>query len=584
MGEVTASAEATGWTLVVRAAFVVLALLSLVLGYIGLGDYVGGRPRALDLVYWDLQLFVLDSAPLERGGELPITLEFARFGAPAATIYALLATAQAIFGRQVELLRARFSRRHTIVCGSEPAVMYLAGQLMAARRKVVVVDPRPTTRAPGALPPAGVLVVVGDPRDPDVLRRAGLGRARHVMALTTDSAFNVEVAHAVRASATGLPPGAVCYAEVEDRELCAELAAATLSTASSSSVRVEFFSRHDRAARRLLERWPLPSGGDDRAVIIVGSGPLAQALLVQLARRWQAQHDRHAAPPAVRVIDRASALEGLADLPIPPRALALEPWRGEPTAVTEASHLAVSVDGRTRRPSHLFVCLDDDASAIRCGLGAARLTGNPPPTIVIALATSTVFGRVLLPGTDSRASGPPVGPTTVLHNVTESVYSPQAVEQGDIEEIARAAHDAYVASCTARGETPETNSSLVPWDRLRDDLKDDNRAQAADIGRKLAAINCAVVPTSGRDRQFTFDEEAGEVERLAKMEHERWVERRQAQGWSYARERDDDRKLHPDLVHWDDLPEDRRARDRVAVREIPDQLSRVGLAIVRAAP
>ena len=65
---------------VMRLAFVALALGALVLGYIGLHEYLSSRPRygtgVLDLVYWDLQLFVLDSAPLQDGGELPLTLQF----------------------------------------------------------------------------------------------------------------------------------------------------------------------------------------------------------------------------------------------------------------------------------------------------------------------------------------------------------------------------------------------------------------------------------------------------------------------------------------------------------------------------
>ena len=52
-------------------------------------------------------------------------------------------------------------------------MMFLARQLVADNRRVVVVDPGPTGGAAGVLPPAEALIVGGDPRDPEVLRRAG---------------------------------------------------------------------------------------------------------------------------------------------------------------------------------------------------------------------------------------------------------------------------------------------------------------------------------------------------------------------------------------------------------------------------
>jgi hypothetical protein len=46
--------------------------------------------------------------------------------------------------------------------------------------------------------------------------------------------------------------------------------------------------------------------------------------------------------------------------------------------------------------------------------------------------------------------------------------------------------------------------------------------------------------------------------------------------------RDYDRKLHPDLVDWEYVPEASRDKDRSAVRAIPEDLAAAGLQIVRA--
>ena len=53
-------------------AFGAIAVMSIVLGYIGLAVYLAGSreysSRPLDLLYYDLQLFIINSPPVSRGG------------------------------------------------------------------------------------------------------------------------------------------------------------------------------------------------------------------------------------------------------------------------------------------------------------------------------------------------------------------------------------------------------------------------------------------------------------------------------------------------------------------------------------
>jgi hypothetical protein len=57
-----------------------------------------------------------------------------------------------------------------------------------------------------------------------------------------------------------------------------------------------------------------------------------------------------------------------------------------------------------------------------------------------------------------------------------------------------------------------------------------------------------------------------DVEKLAKVEHRRWMNERMATGWRHSPVRDNDRKLHPDLVEWGYLSEESHGKDRPAVR------------------
>ena len=203
---------------------------------------------------------------------------------------------------------------------------------------------------------------------------------------------------------------------------------------------------------------------------------------------------------------------------------------------------------------------------------------NPRPDLrlVIAVTNSTVFGRVL---TTPATSMPSLGPSQLcLHNVVETVYSMDVMRRGIVEDIAKAVHERYVRAAQARGDTVQTNPSMVPWEGLPEHLKESNRSQVADIGNKLRSINCAVVPTTDA-APFAFRDD--ELDRLARLEHERWLQERTQQGWRYGSVRDDQRKLHPDLVDWAELSDESAEKDRDAVQNIPRLLRATGFQILR---
>lgn len=57
------------------------------------------------------------------------------------------------------------------------------------------------------------------------------------------------------------------------------------------------------------------------------------------------------------------------------------------------------------------------------------------------------------------------------------------------------------------------------------------------------------------------------TETLAKNTHEVWAKERVAQGWHYGRERNDERKEHPCLVPYEQLPESEKVFDRDTAME-----------------
>jgi hypothetical protein len=121
---------------------------------------------------------------------------------------------------------------------------------------------------------------------------------------------------------------------------------------------------------------------------------------------------------------------------------------------------------------------------------------------------------------------------------------------------------------------------MVDWAQLPESLKESNRKQAADISRKLESIGCEIVSMTDWDAEplaFTADE----IEPHAREEHERWRDERKTVGWRYAGTRNDERKESPNLVDYEDLPEEMKEIDRAAVRGIPVFLAEIGFAVVR---
>ena len=52
------------------------------------------------------------------------------------------------------------------------------------------------------------------------------------------------------------------------------------------------------------------------------------------------------------------------------------------------------------------------------------------------------------------------------------------------------------------------------------------------------------------------------VEKMSKNVHEVWAETRVRQGWTYGEQRNDEKKTHPCLVPYEDLPDSEKEYDR----------------------
>lgn len=71
------------------------------------------------------------------------------------------------------------------------------------------------------------------------------------------------------------------------------------------------------------------------------------------------------------------------------------------------------------------------------------------------------------------------------------------------------------------------------------------------------------------------------VEEMAKNVHEVWAQNRINDGWTYGSVRNDDKKQHPCLVPYEDLPEAEKEYDRATSQETLKLILKSGFSISR---
>ncbi len=144
-----------------------------------------------------------------------------------------------------------------------------------------------------------------------------------------------------------------------------------------------------------------------------------------------------------------------------------------------------------------------------------------------------------------------------------------------IEPIAQAIHEDWRSKRgTAAGKEAD-----VPWDELSEHYRASNRMQAMDIVRKLKVLGYRCERAAANAPLVSFAPD--QVERLARMEHDRWMQEKMASGWTYGPERNNALKIHDKLVPYDQLSEQDKDMDRDPVRKIPEMLANVGWGVVR---
>lgn len=148
----------------------------------------------------------------------------------------------------------------------------------------------------------------------------------------------------------------------------------------------------------------------------------------------------------------------------------------------------------------------------------------------------------------------------------------------NLEQMARTIHQNY--NLVQAERHPGQPLEYPDWEGLPDTLKYSNIRQALAMFDKLRACGYVTGAPGGCDEVSGFTPE--EIERLARTEHDSWMDERTQDGWKYGPVKDVEKKLSPYLLPYDALTEEIKELDRDAVRNVFPLLRQIGLAVYQA--
>ena len=483
-------------------------------------------------------------------GGVPLALQFARLAQLLVLLVAATSAVTALLRTQVDRVVVRWSPRLSVALGTDVTSAALLPALAADSERFTLAAFTSDPAAPwvSQARAAGWRVVVTDPRRTEsLLRLLTRPRGRHALRRLADLAPDsteaqrlmtvVQAAVEGRRSVTGDHPVRALL-RMDEAWQAEDWRRRYLSRIPEWIV--DTISQNEVTARLLVD--DLLERGVDQ-VLLAGRSDLTFAVLAELAQRAREEGFRSTghAVPAVTVLG-ASAEDVAEEHVLAQRRFGnsglvnvrAETQMSVPDAVHEAVH-SHSV------PALLFT---GDVTVADQRL-AARLGGTYPGLLVYSrhdevaglgveplLAQVRAFGSTLDAG-----KGRPVD---------------------SWERIARLVHEDYV-----RTYPDPADPARRPWHELSQFYRDSNVRQvltvlgsAVTVGRSWGASVHSSSPPS--------DEQLDE---MARLEHESWLAFHQHSGWTWGATRDRAARKHPDLLPWDQLSEESRAKTRKGVVE-----------------
>ncbi|MDE3113963.1 MAG: NAD-binding protein [Pseudomonadota bacterium] len=518
---------------------------------------------------------VLGHARFKPNDVIPLQLSLAQFLVPAIALIGAGKLFLLNLRRDLRVALARRARHHVIVCGLGEVGRQMVESLREAGRTAIAITLDSDDGNTLACEQLGATVLRANVHQRNILELAGIRHADAIIATTGSDAQNLEIGLRAAEAAGGRSGQPLkIVAEMRSDWLMDNLLNHRTAVLGGTGTEFQIFNLRANAARALLrsaafER-TLVRAGENPHIVLAGTGALA----VEVMRRAICSNF---ALPGVKLAVSAFGREVPGD-----GELLQKPWNDLSGLADFDFHKAVFSPGdrgawvdvaatlKARRADAVIVALADDEAALHAALqfrNTLDMFDQLATPVFVRLKEQSRLGAFL-----RHVEAHPLLPDRVvafgdLHEMT----APAVLLGGELDRMARAAHEVYLASKTGGGPSPAD----VPWAQLPERFKSANRDLADFIPSALRVAGYRIVPDSGAP--VRFDERTCEM--LARAEHWRWCTEKRAHGWHYAEIRNDILKQTPLLTDWANLPEDMRRFNGSLAAQIPDIVRAAGCGI-----
>ncbi|MGN5954264.1 NAD-binding protein [Sphingobacterium lactis] len=486
--------------------------------------------------------------------DVPWELILAKVFAIGILLFGAFKIIQKVFSEQYNLLVASFKNKHTVTIGISKKGRQLLHSLKDDQQEKAIVIERTAEHANiNSVKKEGHLVLIGDAEEKNTLMEARIKRAKRLIVFLENEQAVIEIMETTQEIYRKCKPEQLlkCYIHLRNPRLIDLMKNAGLRF-EQSNMEMHFFNIQKMVARAFFAKLPLIFRDKDwdiqqlKKVIFLGYGEYAKALMIQTLRIFHLHEDEKLeiliySDQAER--DRNNFKEQFpkADHVYP---IQFKEFKGSYQELLQENQLQ-----QDNQNTLFIVASDDDQSNLNHAIEILYKTKGFSSFPIFCLNTEGKGLRSLISQEEEMDR------LYFFGNMEDTCHVEFITgEKQDI--LAQAIHDDYRKLLA--GSSSESSSYTSDWLTLSEDAKDASRTQADHIIYKLLLTKRPLIDPKDEDLVFN----AEELERLAIIEHNRWMAHRYMQGWDFANQRDDLLKLHPSLIAWEDLSESERQKDR----------------------
>jgi|GEM_PF-3234725 len=579
------------------------AAIGIFFGTWGYFIYEEWKTPPLTALYHAVQLFEIHMPLIE--GHLNWQLELGRWAAAFSSGLAILLILRSVFLTGWRLFRLQWTKNHVLVCGLGEVGTRLALEFKSSGKKVVAIERTETSPGVAEVRSHGILVITGDAKAQDTLRKARAQFASKVLAVCSDDDTNIAITVAVRDMAKAeksAPENAECLLLLADPGLHEKVASHLTSGggAGEFKIKVGGFDMPDTVARLAFNEHPLDFDGiheNDPVrvhLIVVGTCKLCEALVV---KALQLCHFANRSRLRVSVVGHDA--KGLIDR-VRKRHPHAEPWYDADAVECDPRDPEMPEKVAALPAQDEFVTLavcpsveedkNKDVESINVKTvieikDTLKEKGNKAARsqILVYLRRRSGFGT-LFESIGKSQDGVPIH----AFGLIETLCNSNILLHETQDKLAREMHEEYIREQDDKKKKAEAEGKkFIPrpahtsWEKLAEEYRESNRMMADFLAIRLRAIGLRMDMPGKPDALISFPDPG---DTLAKMEHERWCAEKWLEDYCYCVIRNDKENIHPDLKLWEELPEGERYIDKNFVAKTVSIVGRAEIAIYPISP